>query len=327
MPRTPRLEFPGARHHVMNRGARKQPIFLDDRDCRRFLALVAELPERYGVRIHGYAVMPNHFHLLVESERGELSRAMRHVGGEYARRLNLRYDWDGPVWKGRFRNRVVDSVAYWRHLLAYVHLNPERAGLAPHDRAAWTSHAAYVEEQPCPGWLTTDELRGLFGSARAYAAYVADVAGGRRAPPESFDADALWEGGSTRPVPRIEVDVGPLLVDCWADVEDVTGLPREAWMAARWGRGGSPATWLAVWWASRCGVDHGLIASAMRCSHSTVSRRIARVRRRRAEAPLRGWIRALERRRAECGKWKYLTPAGISGWGGSSLENVESGHT
>ena len=110
--RMPRLDFPGARHHVMNRGARREPIFLDDDDRRAMLDLLADLPERFGVRVHGYALMPNHYHRMLESVWGELSRAMRHVGGEFAQRLNRRYRWDGPVYKGRYRNRMVGTDAY-----------------------------------------------------------------------------------------------------------------------------------------------------------------------------------------------------------------------
>jgi putative transposase len=96
-----RLDFPGARHHLMNRGARREPIFLDDDDRRAMLDLLADLPERFGVRVHGYALMPNHDHLMLEPVWGELSRAMRHVNAEFAQRLNRRYRWDGPVYKGR----------------------------------------------------------------------------------------------------------------------------------------------------------------------------------------------------------------------------------
>ena len=129
MSRPPRLDYPGARHHVMNRGARREAIFLDQQTCVRFLALLGTLPGRFGVRVHGYALMPNHFHLMLESTRGNLSRAMQYLSGEFVRRANARRSWDGPIFKGRFRNRVVETDAYWRDLLCYLHLNPIRAHL------------------------------------------------------------------------------------------------------------------------------------------------------------------------------------------------------
>src|SRR5688572_1964032 len=109
MPRTPRIDFPGVRHHVMNRGARRAPIFVNDLTCGAFLDVLGELPERFGVVVHAYALMPNHFHLLLETPRGNLSRAMKHLEGVYSQRLNATYEWDGPLFRGRFRNEVVED--------------------------------------------------------------------------------------------------------------------------------------------------------------------------------------------------------------------------
>mgnify|MGYP000887075047 CR=1 FL=1 len=120
--RLTRLDSPGARHHVMNRGARHEPILATDDAKHMFLELLADLPQRFGIRVHGYVLMPNHYHLMLETVTGELPRAMRHLGGEFARRLNTELHWDGPVCKGRYRNRIVGTDSYWRHLLAYLHL-------------------------------------------------------------------------------------------------------------------------------------------------------------------------------------------------------------
>ena len=84
----------------MNRGARSEPVFLDDGARALFIQVLSELPARFGVAIHGYALMPNHYHLMLESVRGDLPRAMRHLGGEFTRCLNRRHRWDGPLFRG-----------------------------------------------------------------------------------------------------------------------------------------------------------------------------------------------------------------------------------
>lgn len=90
MPRPPRIDFSGAHHHVMNRGARLQTIFFDDESCAVFLDLVGEAVERYGIKVHGYALMAVHFHLMVESVRGNLSEAMKLISARYVQEMVCR---------------------------------------------------------------------------------------------------------------------------------------------------------------------------------------------------------------------------------------------
>ena len=164
----------------MNRGARKAPVFIEPEARQLFLDVLAELPTRFAVRVHAYALMPNHYHLLLESQTGKLSRAMRHLGGEFTRRLNQRRQWDGPLFRGRFHSRLVDTAPYWNHLLLYVHLNPVRAGLTGAD-AGWTSHRAYTGAEPCPAWLTTEAF--LEHRSRALAALFERYFSRQSAPP------------------------------------------------------------------------------------------------------------------------------------------------
>jgi REP element-mobilizing transposase RayT len=88
MARKPRIDFPGAWHHVMHRGARRAPIFRRDEECLRFLLEVEKAVERFGIEIHGYSLMPNHYHLLVRSLHGNLSSAMQHINGQYTQKAN-----------------------------------------------------------------------------------------------------------------------------------------------------------------------------------------------------------------------------------------------
>ena len=297
--RMPRIEHPGARHHVMNRGSRRQPVFADDVARELFLALLADLPQRFGVRVHGYALMPNHYHLMLESVRGELARAMRHLGSEYTRRENARHGWDGPLFRGRYRNRVVATDEYWTHLLVYLHLNPVRARLPSAELAPWTSHRAYLRDDERPQWLTTSELQRSFGGPGAYLSYFEGVRSGKEPEPADFDGAKLWAPDSTGSVAVPDLNKSLWRVgDALADVCEVTGLPLETVLTAPRGRVSNPANWLAAWWLSRgCGLAHGEIKAALVTSHSGVSKRIAQVQRRLpGDVQLRTWIAALRQR-------------------------------
>ncbi len=133
MPRKQRVDFPGAWHHVMNRGRRREAVFVDDDGCQLFLDVIGAVFEHNGCEVHGYSLMPNHFHLLVRSARGDLSA------------LNRLHGWDGAVFRGRFKSQLVTDEAYLGHLLAYLHLNPVRAHLVSRpDEPSWTSHRPYL---------------------------------------------------------------------------------------------------------------------------------------------------------------------------------------
>lgn len=302
MGRTPRLDAPGCRHHVMNRGARKQPTFAYDVDCDTFLELLGELPARFGLRVHGYALMPNHFHLLLESERGQLSEGMQFLQSQFTRLLNARYDWDGPVFKGRFRNRLVDDDRWWMHLLAYVHLNPVRAHLAASpDAARWTSHDAYVHPRLRPTWLTTEELLGAFGSAAALVAYELDVQIGALEAPDGFDASDLWAPSTSTVLPLPEppaADGRQVSPDAaTAEVVRVTGAQPEQLAEGMRGRGGNKARWLLIWWlAEAAHLRNSAIARRLGVPAAVVTRTLARVRQTRVQdEQLDAWMTELER--------------------------------
>jgi REP element-mobilizing transposase RayT len=187
----------------MNRFARRLPWFASDRDCSLFVDALADVPERFDARIHGYAVMPNHYHLMLEVPRGNLSQVMRYVGATFTQAYHRRHGTDGPLFRGRFKNQWIDTEAYWMHLLAYVHLNPVKAHLAPDPASAnWTSHLAYAEPRLRPAWLTTQELLSLFGSRSELLAYIEAVRVKRSVAPAEFDPASFWSGPTSRPPPE-----------------------------------------------------------------------------------------------------------------------------
>ena len=147
------------------------------------------LPVRFGIRVHAYALMPNHYHLLLESTLGRLSDGMQYIGSHFVQWFNTqRPGWDGPVFKGRFHSKEVISEEHWHHLLPYLHLNPVRGNLVKNiDKSRWTSHGAYSGKEPAPEWLTMDDLLLGYGNPSGYTEYVRDMRLGRIESPEDFD--------------------------------------------------------------------------------------------------------------------------------------------
>ena len=112
MPRPPRIQYPGAWHHVMNRGACRQDIYLDRRDRRFFLKLLAESASRFSLEIHSYCLMGNHYHLLVRTPEPTLDRMIHHLAGVYTRAFNGRHGRDGPLFRARYKSILVETNDY-----------------------------------------------------------------------------------------------------------------------------------------------------------------------------------------------------------------------
>lgn len=300
MARSPRIDFKGAWHHVMHRGARRSHIFLDDGHCAAFFARVAEAVDRFEIEVHAYSLMPNHYHLLVRTPRGNLSRAMRHVNAAYTQDMNAVHDWDGPLFRGRFRSELVRNEASLPFLLAYIHLNPLRAGLVTRlDSDCWTSHRAYLGRDPPPGWLTRAHFLGAFGSGKRLHDYVLDVRRKRIAWPEAMSLDTGWlneedaspsnrgeRPGATRfRSPKAVI----------AAVRDATGAGNPELMTAVMGPRANPARRFAVFALDRwTELTHGGIGAALDMSVVQVANVLRRFD--ASEPGMRGWAEALEER-------------------------------
>jgi REP element-mobilizing transposase RayT len=281
-------------HHVMNRGARRAPVFVDDETRSIFIGLLGTLPTRYRVGVHGYALMPNHFHLVLESSRGNLSEAMKHLTGQFSLRVNALHAWDGPMFRGRFKNRLVTDDAYLAHLLAYVHLNPVRAHLASSaDGADWTSHDIYTGVSRCPEWFSTRRLPELFGSIAAYREYVHEVQVKRRAPPPSFAADELWRRGLHDGDREPPAEPRPSMERALATIERITQVDR-ADLRADSARVRS-ARWFAAHFLVRAGFAHPQVAVILGIRAPGAMSRIARRAREHADQePLARWLEVAE---------------------------------
>jgi putative transposase len=149
MARLPRLTVPGYPHHVIQRGNNRQTIFVDDTDREFMLALLSEHAPVCRVAIHAYVLMGNHLHLLVTPEIADgLPKLMQAVGRRYVRHFNDRHRRTGTLWEGRYRSTVIDTERYLLACMAYIDLNPVRAGLVALARDySWSSHAHYIGQR------------------------------------------------------------------------------------------------------------------------------------------------------------------------------------
>ena len=189
MTRPLRLSFPGAVYHVTSRGNARHDIVADDRDRSQWLSLLAHVVDRYGWLCHAYCLMDNHYHLVIETPKPNLSIGMRQLNGRYTQAYNRRHEQVGHVFQGRFTAILVEKDAHLLELCRYVVLNPVRAKIVSHPRLwMWSSYRATVGETKAPGWLTRDWILSQFGQrgGPAQARYRTFVAEGRGGP-------APWE--------------------------------------------------------------------------------------------------------------------------------------
>ena len=181
MARPLRLEFPGALYHVTARGDRREPIYECDRDRFVFIDLLAREVQQQHWLLYAYCLMPNHYHLLVETPEANLVAGMRRLNGAYTQSFNRRHERVGHVLQGRYKAILVEKDAHLLELARYVVLNPVRANLV-RDPAeyAWSSLRATLGEIPGPPWLAAHRLLALFGDelGRARAGYLRFVAAG-----------------------------------------------------------------------------------------------------------------------------------------------------
>ncbi|HQR99899.1 MULTISPECIES: transposase [unclassified Polaromonas] len=146
MARLPRLSLPGYPHHVILRGNNRQAIFSCPADYQTLLDLIEEHARKSGVAVHAYVLMSNHVHLLVTPEAADsLPSMMQAVGRRYVRYFNDRQGRSGTLWEGRYRSTPIQTETYLLACMAYIDLNPVRAGLVAEARDyPWSSHGHYV---------------------------------------------------------------------------------------------------------------------------------------------------------------------------------------
>ncbi len=154
MARPLRLEYAGALYHITSRGDRREDIYLDDEDRAAWIEVLTTTCERFNWVVHAYCQMSNHYHLLVETVDGNLSRGMRQLNGIYTTKFNRRHKMVGHLFQGRYKSILVQKGDHLLELSRYVVLNPLRAGMV--DRLEdwfWSSYPAVIGRQTVPEWL------------------------------------------------------------------------------------------------------------------------------------------------------------------------------
>jgi len=170
MARPLRIEYPGALYHVTSRGNGRQAIVRDDRDRQSLLDVLAGVVAKSNWLCHAYCLMENHYHLLLETPEGNLSRGMRQLNGVYTQKFNRRHGTVGHVFQGRFKAILVERESQLLELCRYVVLNPVRARLV--DAAGqyqWSSYRATVGRGSRPAFLTVEWVLGQCGKRRGEA--------------------------------------------------------------------------------------------------------------------------------------------------------------
>jgi len=185
MARATRVDFPGAWYHVLNRGTERRSIFYSRRCYERFIELLSILPQRFGVRLHGYALMGNHYHLQLESREANLSQAIQWLNVSYSVWLNRKHSRIGPLFQGRFK-AILHEPAEALRINRYIHLNPVRVkALGGHEtrdlvdcqitadlarqrvdaleQYPWSSYPFFAGTRSAPAWLWTETILGFFG--------------------------------------------------------------------------------------------------------------------------------------------------------------------
>ncbi|MDR3370013.1 REP-associated tyrosine transposase [Rhodoferax sp.] len=146
MARLPRLTLPGYPHHIIQRGNNRQAIFATPADYQFLLDLLRENANKFEVHVHAYVLMSNHFHILATPQIADgLSKMMQAVGRSYVRYFNRTQQRTGTLWEGRYKSTVIQTDRYLLACMAYIDLNPVRAGLVSQAQDyPWSSHRHYL---------------------------------------------------------------------------------------------------------------------------------------------------------------------------------------
>ncbi|MBK5274838.1 MAG: transposase [Desulfuromonadales bacterium] len=190
MGRALRIEYPGAHYHVTSRGNERKDVFKSQKDREQFLSYLESSVNRYEAVIHAYCLMSNHYHLLLETPSGNLSKIMQHINGAYTNYFNMKRKRSGHLFQGRYKAIVIEADEYAQELSRYIHLNPVRANIVGKpEEYRWSSYLDYVGERKRPEWLETSLILDYFGKGEdrfgKYRGFVEELLGSENESPFS----------------------------------------------------------------------------------------------------------------------------------------------
>lgn len=178
-----RMDFPNTFYHVLSRGNERREIFRDEKDYLKYLEILRKMVERFKIEVHAYVLMPNHYHLLIRTKQGNLSKSIQWLGVSYSVWFNRRHKRSGHLFQGRFKSFVIEDNNYFTAMCMYLHGNPFRAGIVevlPEHR--WSSYMIYAYKKYQKIWLKTDVILSMYGGShrkfrRAQESYLGQEAG------------------------------------------------------------------------------------------------------------------------------------------------------
>ncbi len=231
MARLPRLTLAGQPHHVIQRGNNRQMIFVDSADHEFMLDLLGDNATRFDIALHAYVLMDNHFHLLATPSTGDgMGLWMQAVGRRYVRYFNDRHGRSGTLWEGRYKSTLIQTDSYFLTCMAYIDLNPVRAGMVATAREfLWSSHCHYAGLR-VDRLLAPHPLYWTLGNTpfAREAAYAEMVRGGILAADQQLLTEATlhgWAVGDTDFVSALEKTTGRRAVKGSAGRRPLTRRP------------------------------------------------------------------------------------------------------
>lgn len=190
MARPLRIEYDGAFYHITARGNEGNPLYRGGGDYQKFLEIFSELPQRYGVIIHGYVLMGNHYHLLIETPQGNITRVMHYLNSVYTGYFNKEHKRLGHLFQGRYKGFLIEKERYLLAVSRYIHLNPVRAGIVERpEEYRWSSYPAYIGKRKREELLTYEWILGQYSKdeGRAQRLYRTFVEEGMRLKANPFN--------------------------------------------------------------------------------------------------------------------------------------------
>ena len=198
MARPLRIEYPGAYYHITSRGNERKNIFRSKKDREQFLSYLKSAYLKYGAVIHSFCLMDNHYHVFLETPKGNLSRIMLHINGAYTNYFNARYKRRGHLFQGRYKAVLVEADSYAGELSRYIHLNPVRAAMVDMpEKYKWSSYQYFTDMKRRPEWLVLDFILSYFDNdsvqaRKRYQEFVcAAIIGGAESPLEKTVASMV----------------------------------------------------------------------------------------------------------------------------------------
>lgn len=169
MGRPLRIEYPGALYHITSRGNERRKIFRDDTERETFFNILKDYHDRFGILIHSYVLMDNHYHLILETPKGDLLKVMHGINSRYTAYFNRRYKRSGHLFQGRYK-AIIDKDAYLIPLSRYVHLNPVRAKIVERpEEYKWSSYRGYIGKWKEDIWIEYSWILSKFAQNKKRA--------------------------------------------------------------------------------------------------------------------------------------------------------------